>query len=88
MTTHPAMASDGAPATPAVRPSRAGRNLAAAISVGVGLGGAILLSLMLVREVFIGVVALAAAVGTWELAGALRRGAGTGTPDPSTPRRR
>jgi phosphatidate cytidylyltransferase len=58
------------------RPSRAGRNLVAAIAVGVGLGVVILLALLLVRQFFIGVVAVAAAVGTWELAGALRRDAG------------
>ncbi|HEY8371487.1 MAG TPA: phosphatidate cytidylyltransferase [Pseudonocardiaceae bacterium] len=58
------------------RPSRAGRNLPAAIAVGVGLGAVILVVLLTARQVFVGVVALAVAVGTWELAGALRRGAG------------
>jgi phosphatidate cytidylyltransferase len=42
----------------------------------VALGAVILASLFLVREVFIGVVAAAVAVGTWELVGALRRGGG------------
>ena len=54
---------------------RAGRNLVAAIGVGVGLGAVVLASLLIERHWFIPVVALAAAVGTWELAGALRRGA-------------
>ncbi|WP_233158180.1 phosphatidate cytidylyltransferase [Actinokineospora bangkokensis] len=56
--------------------SRAGRNLPAAIAVGVVLGAAVLLSLFLVRHVFLGIVALAVAVATWELADALKRGAG------------
>ncbi|WP_436501346.1 phosphatidate cytidylyltransferase [Actinokineospora sp. HUAS TT18] len=56
--------------------SRAGRNLPAAIAVGVVLGGAVLLALLTVRHVFIGIVAVAVAVATWELAGALKRGAG------------
>nr|WP_253890977.1 phosphatidate cytidylyltransferase [Actinokineospora diospyrosa] len=60
----------------AARTPRAGRNLPAAIGVGVGLGAVILTSLLTVRHTFVGVVALAVAVATWELAGALRRGAG------------
>ncbi|MFE9745671.1 phosphatidate cytidylyltransferase [Saccharothrix saharensis] len=56
--------------------SRAGRNLPAAIAVGVGLGAVILVALLTVRELFVGVVAIAVAVSTYELAGALRRGAG------------
>ncbi|WP_367136408.1 phosphatidate cytidylyltransferase [Saccharothrix sp. HUAS TT1] len=56
--------------------SRAGRNLPAAIGVGVGLGAVILVALFTVRELFVGVVAIAVAVSMYELAGALRRGAG------------
>ncbi|MGW5052204.1 phosphatidate cytidylyltransferase [Actinokineospora sp. NPDC004072] len=56
--------------------SRAGRNLPAAIAVGVLLGGGILLALLTVRHVFVGIVAVAVAVATWELAGALQRAAG------------
>ena len=67
---------------PARRPSRAGRNLVAAVGVGVGLGAVILASLLVERHVFVGVLAVAAAVGTWELAGALRRGAGIEVPVP------
>lgn len=67
---------------PARRPSRAGRDLVAAIGVGVGLGVVILSSLLIVRQAFVVVLALAAAVGTWELAGALRRGAGISVPLP------
>lgn len=77
------MVSAGAPdrstAVSAAKPTRvprAGRDLLAAIAVGMALGATILLTLLLVRQVFIGLVALAVAVATWELAGALRRGAG------------
>jgi phosphatidate cytidylyltransferase len=56
--------------------SRAGRNLPAAIAVGVLLGAAILLALFTVRQTFIAIVSAAVAVATWELAGGLRRGAG------------
>jgi len=64
------------------RPSRAGRDLASAVLVGVALGAILLMSLLVVREVFVAVVALAAAVGTWELVGALRRAAGIVVPLP------
>ncbi|MFC6869814.1 phosphatidate cytidylyltransferase [Haloechinothrix salitolerans] len=60
--------------------SRAGRNLPAAIAVGVLLGAGILLSLLAVRHAFIGVVAVALAVGTFELATALRAAAGIRIP--------
>ncbi|WP_425414554.1 phosphatidate cytidylyltransferase [Pseudonocardia spinosispora] len=56
--------------------SRVGRDLRAAIMVGVGLGIVILASLFLVRQFFIAVVAVSIAVATWELAGALKRGGG------------
>ncbi|SDG34409.1 phosphatidate cytidylyltransferase [Lentzea fradiae] len=65
----------GSPAeVPASKPSRAGRDLRAAILVGVGLGALVVLSLLVVRQTFIGVVAAAAAVATWELGTALRKG--------------
>lgn len=56
--------------------SRAGRNLPAAIAVGVLLGAAILVSLFTVRHAFIGIVAAALAIATWEIARALRDGGG------------
>lgn len=62
---------------PPSRPSRAGRDLRAAIGVGVVLGAAIVLSLLMVRFVFIGIVAAAVAVSSVELANALKRGSGT-----------
>ncbi|MGH3797177.1 MAG: phosphatidate cytidylyltransferase [Pseudonocardiaceae bacterium] len=58
------------------RNPRAGRDLRAAIIVGLLLGAGILTALFTVRQVFIGIVAAAVAVATWELAGALRRGPG------------
>ena len=63
---------DAAEAVPA---PKAGRNLPAAIAVGVLLGAAVLVSLLTVRQLFVGVVAIAVAVGTYELVGALKRGA-------------
>jgi phosphatidate cytidylyltransferase len=63
-------------AQPAPAPApKAGRNLPAAIAVGVLLGAAVLVSLLTVRQIFVGIVAVAVAMGTYELAGALRRGA-------------
>ena len=44
-----------------------------AIAVGLVLGAAVLVSLLTVRQIFVGVVAVAAAVGTIELVGALKR---------------
>ncbi|MGH4016902.1 MAG: phosphatidate cytidylyltransferase [Pseudonocardiaceae bacterium] len=58
------------------RISRAGRDLRAAIVVGLLLGAGVLVALFTVRQVFIGIVAAAVALSTWELAGALRRGSG------------
>jgi phosphatidate cytidylyltransferase len=56
--------------------SRAGRNLPAAIAVGLGMGAVILVALLTVRELFVGVVAAAVAVSMYELTGALKRSAG------------
>ncbi|MGH3624305.1 MAG: phosphatidate cytidylyltransferase [Sciscionella sp.] len=56
--------------------SRAGRDLPAAIAVGLGFGAIILVSLLTVRFIFVGIVAAAVAAATWEFAGALRRGSG------------
>jgi phosphatidate cytidylyltransferase len=60
---------------PGGKPSRAGRDLGAAVGVGVGLGAVILLVLLTAPKGFIGIVAVAVAVATFELVGALRRGA-------------
>ncbi|HWH01758.1 MAG TPA: phosphatidate cytidylyltransferase [Pilimelia sp.] len=56
------------------RPSRAGRNLPAAIGVGVGLAALVLAPLFLWRPGFLLVVGVAVAVATWELAAAIRAG--------------
>jgi phosphatidate cytidylyltransferase len=55
------------PGVAPVRPSRAGRNLPAAIAVGVGLGGLVLASLLIRKEAFVAVVAMAVALSVWEL---------------------
>ncbi|MFC6088597.1 phosphatidate cytidylyltransferase [Saccharothrix lopnurensis] len=68
--------SGGERGAPGKSASRAGRDLPAAIAVGVGLGAVILVALLTVRELFIGVVAVAVAISTYELASALKRGAG------------
>ena len=70
------------PAQPAPAPrGRAGRNLPAAIGVGVSLGGVVLASLLLWRPAFLLVVALAAGIAIWEMAGAV-----AGPPDSDRPR--
>ncbi|NNM45549.1 phosphatidate cytidylyltransferase [Knoellia koreensis] len=58
--------------TPAT-PSRAGRNLPAAIGVGVGLGAVIIGSLVLRKELMLAVIIAAIALGVWELRRALTR---------------
>lgn len=65
----------GAPDPPSRSP-KAGRDLPAAIAVGVTLGAAIIVSLLTLRQLFLGIVALAVVISSVELAGALRRGAG------------
>ncbi|MFM9373120.1 phosphatidate cytidylyltransferase [Streptomyces sp. Da 82-17] len=49
------------------RKKRAGRDLRAAIGVGVGLGAVIVASLFVVKAVFVAVIAVAVVVGLWEL---------------------
>jgi phosphatidate cytidylyltransferase len=51
---------------------RGGRNLPAAIGVGLGLGAVVLASLFLWRPAFLIVVAVAVGVGIWELVSAVR----------------
>jgi phosphatidate cytidylyltransferase len=57
--------------TAAARKNRAGRNLPAAIGVGVLLAGVVLGSLFLWRPAFVGVIALGAAIGCWEMVRAM-----------------
>jgi phosphatidate cytidylyltransferase len=50
---------------------RAGRNLPAAIGVGVALGALVVLTLFLYKPVFIGVMVVAIGIGVWELSRSL-----------------
>lgn len=52
---------------PAPQKKSAGRDLGAAIGVGLGLGAVIVVSLFVVKAVFVGVIAVAVVVGLWEL---------------------
>jgi phosphatidate cytidylyltransferase len=52
-------------------PGRAGRNLPAAVAVGLGLGGLVLATLYLYKPAFLAVVALAIGMGMYELTRAL-----------------
>ncbi|GAA4562404.1 hypothetical protein GCM10023176_03650 [Micromonospora coerulea] len=61
------------PPTQQAPTGRAGRNLPAAIAVGVGLGAAILVPLFFYLPAFLAVVIAAVAVGTWEMTRAVRR---------------
>ncbi|MFY1633310.1 phosphatidate cytidylyltransferase [Solwaraspora sp. WMMB335] len=64
---------DQAPAgTPDRASGRAGRNLPAAIGVGVGLVALVVGSLLLWRPAFLGVIVPAVSVGIWEMSRALR----------------
>lgn len=53
-------------------PGKAGRNLPLAIGVGVVLGAVVLASLLIYRQVFLGVIAIAIGVAIWEMAQAMR----------------
>jgi len=64
-------ASGAGPTGPPRRPSRAGRNLPAAIAVGVGLGVVIVVSLLTRKELMLGVIGIAVVAGVWELRRAL-----------------
>ncbi|PZF86818.1 phosphatidate cytidylyltransferase [Micromonospora deserti] len=66
-------ASADRPATQQSAPGRAGRNLPAAIAVGVGLGAAIVVPLFLYTPAFLAVVAAAVGIGSWEMSRAVRR---------------
>src|SRR5450759_355400 len=56
------------------KPSRAGRNLPMAFAVGLGLGAVVIASLIFRKEVFLGVVTVAACIGVWELREGLAQG--------------
>lgn len=68
-------AGGGAPATAPHNPTpRAGRNLYAAVGVGVFLGAVVLASLFIRKEAFVVVATVAAVVATWELLRAMAEG--------------
>ncbi|MFC7308757.1 phosphatidate cytidylyltransferase [Streptomyces monticola] len=68
------------PAPQPPQKKRAGRDLRAAIGVGVGLGAVIIASLFIVKAVFIGVIAVAVVVGLWELTSRLQERKGIRAP--------
>ncbi|MET7859624.1 phosphatidate cytidylyltransferase [Streptomyces sp. NPDC005318] len=65
---------------PPPQKKRAGRDLRAAIGVGVGLGAVIVASLFVVKAVFVGVIAIAVVVGLWELTSRLEERKGIKAP--------
>jgi phosphatidate cytidylyltransferase len=76
MTTPQSRRSDRHPAggTSAKKPSRAGRNLPTAFGVGASLGLVVLASLVFRKEIFLGVVIVAACFAVWEMRDGLARG--------------
>ncbi|MFB7514299.1 phosphatidate cytidylyltransferase [Streptomyces sp. NPDC056144] len=69
----PSPAPPSPPAPPAPRQKKsAGRDLGAAIGVGVGLGAVIVASLFIWKPAFVGVIAVAVVVGLWELTSRLQ----------------
>ncbi|GAA5181923.1 hypothetical protein GCM10023322_17700 [Rugosimonospora acidiphila] len=73
-------ASEPSPQGP--RKSRAGRNLPAAIGVGVTLGAIVIVSLFVWRPAFLGLIVLATGIGVFEMVRAVR---GTGIRAPLIP---
>ncbi|MEU3214640.1 phosphatidate cytidylyltransferase [Streptomyces sp. NPDC006971] len=67
-------------APPPPQKKRAGRDLRAAIGVGVGLGAVIIASLFVVKAVFVGVIVVAVVVGLWELTSRLSERKGINAP--------
>ncbi|HMI35237.1 MAG TPA: phosphatidate cytidylyltransferase, partial [Propionibacteriaceae bacterium] len=61
------------PAAPAQTHGRAGRNLPAAIAIGVGLGAYVVLSLVYLKPAFVALVAVALVLATVELHEALKK---------------
>ncbi|WP_329540282.1 phosphatidate cytidylyltransferase [Streptomyces sp. NBC_01358] len=67
-------------APPPPQKKRAGRDLGAAIGVGVGLGAVVVTSLFIVQAVFVGVIVVAVVVGLWELTSRLEERKGIKAP--------
>jgi len=74
----PGDASSAPPPPPKRR--RGGRDLGAAIGVGLGLGAIVLAALFVVKVLFLGVIVVAVAVGLWELTSRLTECRGIRTP--------
>ncbi|MFJ8669164.1 phosphatidate cytidylyltransferase [Streptomyces sp. NPDC093600] len=72
------MSSPSQPATP--KKKTAGRDLGAAIGVGLGLGAVIIASLFIWKAAFVGVIAVAVVVGLWELTSRLQERKGIKAP--------
>ncbi|UZK54161.1 phosphatidate cytidylyltransferase [Streptomyces drozdowiczii] len=68
------------PPPPPPQKKRAGRDLGAAIGVGLGLGALVVVSLFVVKAVFVGVIVLAVVVGLWELTSRLEERKGIKAP--------
>ncbi|WP_328902646.1 MULTISPECIES: phosphatidate cytidylyltransferase [unclassified Streptomyces] len=68
------------PPPPPPQKKRAGRDLGAAIGVGLGLGALVVVSLFFVKAVFVGVIVLAVVVGLWELTSRLEERKGIKAP--------
>jgi phosphatidate cytidylyltransferase len=60
-------APDGIPGDPAQRERRSGRNLPAAVAVGLGLGGIAILTLFTLKVTFLAFVGVVVALALWEL---------------------
>lgn len=65
---------EATPKQPDTPPSKAGRNLPAAIGVGAALGALVICVLLFAPIVWVPVVAVAAAIATWEVCSRLRQG--------------
>ncbi|MEU9864765.1 phosphatidate cytidylyltransferase [Streptomyces sp. NPDC047971] len=74
------MSSPSQPAPAAPQKKSAGRDLGAAIGVGVGLGAVIVASLFIWKAAFVGVIAVAVVVGLWELTSRLQERKGIKAP--------
>ncbi|WP_137993092.1 phosphatidate cytidylyltransferase [Streptomyces vilmorinianum] len=74
------MSSPSQPAPSAPQKKSAGRDLGAAIGVGVGLGAVIIASLFIWKAAFVGVIAVAVVVGLWELTSRLQERKGIKAP--------
>ncbi|WP_433545454.1 phosphatidate cytidylyltransferase [Streptomyces sp. CA-294286] len=74
------MSTPSTPAPPPPEKKRAGRDLRAAIGVGVGLGALVGASLFIWPPVFVGVIAVAVVVGLWELTSRLEERKGIKAP--------